>query len=95
MKTITYYTAHSWKENLNFDSKSSIKNYLKEYLKANPNIIGKFFEEVAGFCPLDKKGLKETAENIANNFDNLDFDDIKVLFEKDYYISEEKLILED
>ena|GEM_PF-5742254 len=95
MKTVKYYRLNNYDKNVSFVSRDLLVKHLKEFLEDTPDIIEKGFELTFGFCPFDEKGVEEMNKNLVNNLDNLDIDELRILFEDYFYINEEELILED
>lgn len=95
MKTVKYYRLNNYDNNVNFVSRDLLVKHLKEFLKNTPDIIEKSFELAFGFCPFDEKGVEEMNKKMVDNLDNLDIDELRILFEDYFYIDEEELILED
>ena len=95
MKTVKYYRLNNYDKKVSFVSRDLLVKHLKEFLEDMPDIVEKAFELAFGFYPFDDKGVEELTKKMVDNLDNLDIDELRILFEDYFYIDEEELILED
>nr|DAU63135.1 MAG TPA: hypothetical protein [Caudoviricetes sp.] len=96
MKTINYYRlGHNYDESVSFANKDLLIKHLKEFLKETPNLTEDIFELALGFCPFNEENLETVNNILVNNLEDLDIDELRILFGNYYNLTEEELILEN
>ena len=94
MKTIKYYRLGNCRESFSFADKDLLVEYLKEFLKKTPQLTEKAFELTFGFCPFGIEKIEKVNNILVDSLEDLNIDELRILFGDYYSLTKEELILE-